>query len=105
MVREVLGSSTTEADTSVASMARWTAAGRGSRLLVTFPSARSVPIRLSPGAAAPTELMPVQELLLTVTGARPPDYILIRSRRRIRAFANFGPLVARLQQTITGLTP
>lgn len=102
---EALGSSTTEADTNVASMARWAAAGRGSRLLVTFPTPRSVPLRLRPGTTAPAELMPVQELLLPVTRARPPDYILIRSRGRIRAFANFGPLVARLQQTISRLTP
>ncbi len=102
---EALGSSTREGDSSVATTARWAAAGQGSRLLVTFLTPRSVPMRLTPGTAAPAEVMPVQELLLPVTRARPPDYILIRSRGRIRAFANFGPLVARLQQTITRLTP
>ncbi len=105
MALEALGASTNEADSSVATMARWSAAGHGSRLLVTFSTPRSVPIRLTPGAGSPTELLPVQELLVPVTRTRPPDYILIRSRGRVRAFANFGPLVARLEQAITRLTP
>ncbi len=105
MALEALGSSTTEGDSSVATMAQWTAAGRGSRLLVSFATPTSVPIRLKPGTTSAAESMPVQELLLPVTRSKPPDYILIRSRGRIRAFANFGPLVARLEQAITRLAP
>ena len=103
MALEGLQSSSYEADTSVATLARWTTAARGSRLQLTFGSPRTVDIRFGSPGVSQSRSLPLQELLLPVSGARPPDYILIRSQGRVRAFANFGPLVARLEQALTRL--
>lgn len=106
LAMEGLRSSTYEADTSIATMATWSAAARGSRLQVTFVVPQPVAFRFGTAGPPLLQTLPVQELVLPVSrGARPPDYILIRSQGRIRAFAKFGPLVARLEQALTRLAP
>ena len=76
-------------------------AARGSRLQLTFVNPQPVAFQFSTVGPSRLQTLPIQELVLPVTRAGPPDYILIRSQGRVRAFAKFGPLVARLEQALT----
>jgi hypothetical protein len=102
---EGLRSSSYEADTSIATSALWVTAAGEAHLRLTFTPARPVAFRFSSAGPARMQTLLLQELLFPVTRGRAPDYILVRSEQRVRAFAKFGSPVMQLEKALSRFTP
>jgi hypothetical protein len=88
---ETLRSASYEAPPAIATERRWTEARQASHLHLSFRPARTVTFRFSttgPAAARPVE---VAEMLIAISKDQWPDYLLVRERGRVRAFAKYHP--------------
>ena len=86
---EMLASASYEAGPAVAEQG-WLEAIRRPHLYVTFVPPRAVRVRSSATGVATAQELQVAEIVMRIVGEW-PDYILVRERETVRAFAKFGP--------------
>jgi len=86
---EMLASASYEARPAVAEQG-WVEAIRRPHLFVTFVPPRAVRVRSSTTGPATEQELQVAEIVMRIVGEW-PEYILVRERETVRAFAKFGP--------------
>ncbi len=87
----ILNSASYEAPPAIATERRWTETRQASHLHLSFTPARTVTFRFS--TTGPTAERPVEvaEMLIAISKDQWPDYILVRERGQVRAFAKYHP--------------
>jgi len=85
---EMLASASYEAGPAVAEQG-WREAIRRPHLYVTFLPPRAVRVRSSTAGPATEQELQVAEIVMRIVGEW-PDYILVRERETVRAFAKYG---------------
>ena len=86
---EMLASASYEAGPAIAEQG-WLEAIRRPHLYVTFLPPRAVRVRSSATGAAAEQELEVAEIVMRIVGEW-PEYILVRERQTVRAFAKYGP--------------
>ena len=86
---EMLASVSYETGPAIAEQG-WREAIRRPHLYVTFVPPRAVRVRSSTAGPAVEQELQVAEIVMRIVGEW-PDYILVRERETVRAFAKYGP--------------
>jgi hypothetical protein len=86
---DLLRTASYEAGPTIATEERWQAARQGPHLHVRFDPPRAATLRSSTTGPAVEHRVQVAALLMSIAGDRWPDYLLVRERGTVRAFAKY----------------
>ena len=95
---ELLRTASYEADGSVATEDRFKQAEQASNLRLKFTPPRSIAFQFSTTGPATENTVEITELVIPISTTRFPDYVFVRERGKIRAFAKYHPRPAQALQ-------
>lgn len=95
---ELLQTAGYEADQSVATEGRFKQAQQTAHLHLTFTPPRNVAFRFTTTGPSAEKNVEITEMIIPISAIKMPDYIFVREREKIRAFAKYHPQPAQALQ-------